>query len=121
MTLYAADAADALTDLTEAGAAVTFAKVTPGVYDPTTDTWTDAVDASVSGFATQLAADLAVYQALGLVLGQTESLLFAPTVPGATPVLGATVTWAGISYTVRSVSTMSPDGFTVLATVIVSR
>ena len=118
---YTADAAGALADITSAGAAVTFTKITPGVYNAATDTWTDAVDLTVTGFAIQTGQNIVLYQALGLTLTDSPTLLFAPTTFGATPALGATVTFGSFVYTVRSVASLSPDGNAILSRVIVSR
>jgi len=118
---YATEAASALADITAAGSAVTFAKETPGVYDKTTDTWTDAVDLSVSGFAIATGKDPVLYQALGLVVAETQSLLFAPTTAGAVPCLGSTVNWGAIDYTVRALDTINPDGSAILTRVVISR
>lgn len=121
MATYAQDHASALLDLTEAGSAVTFTHITPGVYDAGTDTWTDAVDASVSGYAIRTRGNPLRYQALNLVQSESPSLLFAPTTYGAQPVIGSTVTWGGVTYTCRDVEPVEPDGNAIICKVVVSR
>lgn len=120
-TSYAQDHAGALLDLTEAGAAVTFTHVTPGTYDASTDTWTDAVDASVSGYAIRTRGNPLRYQALNLTQSESPSLLFTPTTYGQQPAIGSTVTWDSVSYTARDVEPVEPDGTAILSKVVVSR
>ena len=118
---YTADAAGALADVTAAGSAVTFTKITPGVYNAATDTWTDAVDLTVTGYAIEVGKNPLIYQALNLILSDAPTLLFTPTTYGAAPALGATVVWGGISFTVRSIVNLAPDGTVILSRCVVSR
>lgn len=121
MSDYTSDHASALADVTEAGVAVTFTMVTPGTYDAATDTWTDAVDASVSGYAIRTRGNPLRYQALGLVQSESPTLLFTPTTYGDQPVVGSTVTWGGVVYTVKDVEPVEPDGNAILCKVVVAR
>lgn len=121
MATYDQDHASALLDLTEAGASVTFTHITPGTYSASTDTWTDAVDASVSGHAIRTRGNPIRYQALNLVQSESPTLLFAPTTYGQQPALGSTVTWDSVSYSARDVEPLEPNGTAILSRVIVSR
>lgn len=58
-------------------------------------------------------ADQTRYEALGLVVSETVTLLVAAselTAAGFTPMVGDPLVWAGIAYTVREISTLDPDG-----------
>ena len=118
---YESDHAGALADVAEAGAAVTFTLERAGLYDPATDTSTGATTTTVAGYAVQVEGDPERYRALGLVEGEAPTLLFVPSTFGALPPLGARVTWASASYTVRAVDPLRPDGNAILANVIVAR
>lgn len=118
---YADDATGALNDITDAGASVTFTQQTPGVYDAATDTFTGAATVTVAGSAVEIPGDADVYAALELVLLQARTLLFGASTYGAAPALGASVTWGGAVYTVRSVDGVSPDGNAIISTIVVAR
>lgn len=116
---YAVEHAGALADVTEAGAAVTFSKVSQGSYDPETDTATPSTS-TVAGSAVRVPGDPERYSRLNLVESKAVTLLFAPTTFGDTPALGATCSWGGETLTVRDVEPLAPDGNTIIATVVVS-
>jgi hypothetical protein len=118
---YADDATGARNDLADAGASVTFTQATPGVYDETTDTFTGGATVTVAGSAVEVGGDPNVYAALELVQSEAPTLLFSSSTYGALPALGASVTWGGAVYTVRSVDTVAPDGVAILATIVVAR
>ena len=118
---YADDHAAAHADVADAGAAVTYTKVTPGVYDPTTDSWTPTVNATVPAVAMEVGKNPVLYQALGLVSSEAPTLLTVADVYGTVPVLGSTVVWGGNSYTTRSVVPFSPDGTVLTSRVVVAR
>lgn len=120
MTAFAADHADALADITAAGVAVTFTKIVPGTYDAATDTWTDEDDLSVAGAAIRVRGDPERYEGLGLEVDKAATLLFAATTYGTAPSLGATVSFGGVTYTVRHIDPVSPDGTPIIARVTVS-
>lgn len=120
MTKYAADHAGALADLTEAGAAVTFTRTTPGTYDAATDTHTAPVTSSVTGSAIKVSGRPKKYEALGLKESEAPTLLFAPTTYGSLPALGASVTFGGTTYTVRDVDSVAIDGTAIIAYVVVA-
>ena len=118
---YADDATGARNDLADAGASVTFTQQTPGVYDEATDTFTGAATVTVAGSAVEVGGDPNVYAALELVQSEAPTLLFSSSTYGALPALGASVTWGGAVYTVRSVDAVAPDGVAILATIVVAR
>lgn len=121
-SIYAADAADALADIREAGAAVTFPGAIPGtagVYDPATDTWsagTPATDAT--GYALEIEGDPDTYRALSLIQSNPVTLLIAASGLGITPRPGVVMTWAGTAYTIRLSNPTGPDGTPILWTVV---
>lgn len=118
---YADDATGARNDLADAGASVTFTQQTPGVYNEATDTFTGAATVTVAGSAMEIAGDPDTYAALELVQSEAPTLLFSASTYGALPGLGASVTWGGAAYTVRSVDALAPDGVAILATIVVAR
>lgn len=121
MTAYATEHASALDQITEAGVAVTFTKIVPGEYDAEADTWTDADDQSVTGYAIRVKGDPETYRSLGLVEHEAPTLLFAPDTYGELPALGATVAFGGETYTVEDVDPVAPDGTAIIARVVVQR
>ena len=115
---YAADHADALSSIREAGAAVTFQTGTPGTHAPTTGLFTTPTTATVPGVALRVTANRReedAYRAAGIVSDRVVALLFAPTTFGSLPTLGATVTWNGETLTVKGVTPVAPDGTAILA------
>lgn len=118
---YAEDHASAVADVADAGTTVTFTHVTPGTYDASTDTWTDAVDASVSGYAVQDRADPEQYRSLNLVEGAAVTLFFTPSTYGDKPAIGSTVSWDSETWNTRAVSPVAPDGTAIGCYVVVSR
>lgn len=102
----------------------TFTKASPGTYDAATDTFTTPTTSTVTGSAIKVRSkdsEVRRYEALGLVLADTLTLLFTPTTYGDTPEVGSSVEWAEQTYTVRTVETIAPDGVTIAARVGVSR
>lgn len=120
MASYATEAASALADVTAAGAAVTFTKVAPGTYDGTTDTWSNPTNASVSGYAIRVRGNPDTYEKLNLIEALSNTLLFTPSTYGQVPALGSEVVWDGVTYTVRDVNQLAPDGKAILSRVVVS-
>jgi hypothetical protein len=122
MTLYATEAADALATLAEAGAAVTFTQTIPGTYDAATDTWSAASTVTVTGYAIRdTGGDPRRYAALSLVQSEAPRLLFGSDTAGSLPAPLSTVVWGGITYTVRDIEPVAPDGTAIVAYIIVSR
>jgi len=99
--------------------AVTFTHTTPGTYDATTDTTTSPVTTTVTGNAMQVRGDPETYKALGLVEYEAPTLLFVAQTYGEVPQVGDTTDWASITYTVKSVQPLAPDGYVILARVVI--
>jgi hypothetical protein len=122
-TKYAADAADALEMIAEAGATVTFPGAvpgTPGVYDPLTGTWSGGTGATdATGSAVQIEDDPERFQSIGLVLVNPITLLIAAKNLAITPAPGMLFLWASRMYMVKDVEAVDPAGDgAVLYTVI---
>jgi hypothetical protein len=112
VSVYAADHADALEMIREAGSAVTFQTGTPGTHDPATGTFTSPTSTTVTGYAMRVSAgrdDEVHYRAEGLTVGEVITLVFAPTTMGQLPTLGATVSWASETLTVRALRPTAPN------------
>ena len=118
---YAAEHAGALVDISAAGAAVTFTYATAGTYDAATDTYTTPTSTTVSGSAMQVRGTPEQNVVLGLVESEAPTLLFAPTTYGGVPEPGYTVSWNSVTYTVKAVTPVAPDGTVILARVVVAR
>lgn len=110
----------ALASVTRKGTAVTFS-YTSDTYNGLTDV-TTSVSATVLGYAVRVGGNPIRYRDLGLSLTEAPSLLVAPTTYGQAPPLGATVSWGSLTYTVRDVAPVDPDGSgSIVCTVIVVR
>jgi hypothetical protein len=107
--------------LARKGAPVTFTHVTPGTYDPATDTSTGGTTVTVTGSAMQIEGDPEVYARLGLIQSENPTLLFAPSVVGVLPVLGSTVVWGTDTLTVKDVEPLAMAGIATAARIRVSR
>lgn len=101
------------------GAAVTFTTTTQA-YDPATDTLTPTTS-TVAGQAVQVAGDPERYRDLGLIETEARTLLVAPTTFGQVPAVGAAVTWGGVTWTVRWLEPVAPDGTAIVVEIVVSR
>lgn len=121
MSIYTSDHAGALADLAEAGASVTFTFASPGTYTASTGLFSGDTTTTVTGAAIRIAGNPLRYQALGLTQTEAPTLLFAPTTFGSLPVLGASVTFGGVTYTVRDVEPLALDGTAILANIVVAR
>jgi hypothetical protein len=119
MSAYAEMHSVARAQIADAGLPVTFSKVT-NEHDAATDTLTPTT-LTVAGHAAQVRSDPKRYAELGLLMTQTITLLFAPTVFGRRPDPGYTVRWAGQDWTVRDVEVVAPDGNAIVCRVVVSR
>ena len=123
-TKYADELADALADITEAGAVVTFPGAVPGTagtHDPATDTWgggTAATDATGRGI--EIPGDPDTYRTLSLIQSNPVTLLLAASGVTITPRAGMPFVWpaGGTPYTVRLATPMGPDGTPILWTLV---
>lgn len=115
---YAPEHASALADIRNAGAAVTLVKSTR-TENPLTGRTTVATS-SVAGYALRVSGEPKEYERLGLVETEAPTFLFVPTTFGDEPELGAETTFAGLTYRVRDVQAVAPDGVGVLYRLVMS-
>lgn len=86
-----------------------------GAYNPLTDTWSGGPTATaVTGAAVEVPGDPDRFAALGLVLANPVVLLVAATGLEITPAPGMAFTWGGVTYTIKNVEKVAPDGVTVV-------
>lgn len=104
---------------------VTFTRGAPGVYDPATDTWSAGSVTTITGSAIQVKGDPQKYQALELVMSTNPTLLFTPSVYPLRAFTeefvlpGDHVDWNGVTFTVKDVDPVAPDGFVIVARIVV--
>lgn len=116
---YAAEWADALADVLEAGAPIVF-KGTTSTLDEATGRSTAPQTVIVAGQALQKRGDPEQYALLGLSPSQAVLLLFIPNIYGAMPALGLSADWAGQTYSVKDVDPIKLDGVALGAFIVVS-
>lgn len=116
---YAAEHADALADIADAGAPTVFSRVAQTV-NAATDRRTRSTT-TISGSAIQVKGDPNRYRQLSLIESQAPSLLFAPDTYGDLPKEGDTVTWAGVGYTAKDVTPIALDGVVIAARIVIAR
>jgi hypothetical protein len=107
--------------LARKGAAVTLTGVTPGTYDPATDTTTGASTVTLDGHAMQIDGDPDLYTQLGLIESENPTLLFKPDSGSVPDVLGWTLVWGGEPLTIKNVQRLAMAGPTTAAKLVVSR
>lgn len=117
---YVAKHARALEKLEEAGVAVSFRVSTPGEYNELTDEIGEPTITSVDGRAVEIPADPEEYEARNLILSQTITLFFVPTVMGELPDQHSTVAWAGSLRTVSALIPIRPAEVVIAAKVMVT-
>lgn len=111
--------AKALGKLKARGAiAVAFTVVTPGAFDPLTETDSPPTSSTVSGWAVELPGDPEEYAAMELIGTEAITLMFAPDTLGDKPPLGSSIEWAGAARTVKQTFPIRPFGDLVAAKVI---
>ena len=118
-SVYADDVAGAAADLAAAGAPVTITRDTSD-YNAATDSTVPSSTTSATS-AVQRKSDWRKVQALGLTLSKTVTLLVAASGMAFDPQMGDTLTWNGVTYAVKDVQTLAPDGTAIVHTVIGSR
>ena len=100
----------------------TFTHSMPGTYDAATDTFAPPETWTLTGSAMQVRGDPDVYKALSLIESEAPTLLWVPEIYGdAAPDLGWTCVWSNVTYTVRSVLPLAPDGVVITAKIVVAR
>lgn len=100
------------------GEAVTCTKITPPAVDSGTGESGAPTTATVSGYAIERPGERKDYGAGGLTQQDTRTLEFVPDTAGEEPARGATLSWAGQTYTVASVDPKTISG-TVKGSVLV--
>jgi len=109
----------ALENITEAGRPVTFSE---DVRTYTPETGISSVSrVTVAGQAIRVQGSRKQYEILKLSPRDTISLLFAATLFKTFPAMGMKVTWGNITYIVRFVSRIAPDGDTIISRVVISK
>ena len=117
MATYTPEQADAFADIQDAGASVTFSRITRGVYNPLTGdnggTTTTATSVAIARVPT--GSDVERVRALDLVNKRTVVLIVAGLALATAsfrPIPDDVVTWSGEDFVVRDVSILAPDGVT---------
>jgi hypothetical protein len=117
MATYTPEQADAFADIKDAGASVTFSRITRGVYNPLTgdNGGTTTTATSVAIARVQTGSDVERVRALDLVNKRTVVLIVAGLALATAnfrPLPDDVVAWAGEDFVVRDVSILAPDGVT---------
>lgn len=92
-----------------------------------TDGSSTVAETTIAGSAIQVRGKPDTYRALSLIESQAPTLLFTPTdydlAAGSDDFVkpGDTVVWAGQTYTALGISPVAPDGFVILARIVVQR
>lgn len=107
--------------------ATTFTRTLAGIYDAINGVWSAPPSTiTIAGNAIQVRGNPQRYQAKGLEISTMPTLFWTPATYGLrafTPdcvLPGDTVVWAGITYSVKDVEPISPDGIVIAARIIVS-
>lgn len=117
---YVSEWADALADVAEAGAPVSFSDPSSGgTYNTDVGTMDGTAPVTVTGKAVRVRGNPLRYQALSLIESSAPTLLFVPDIYGQLPTLDMSVPWAGETYNVKDVSPIDPDGLGAIAAKIV--
>jgi hypothetical protein len=118
---YVAKHAKALAKLQEDGVPVVFVDevIDASHYNPLTDGQTDPTVESVPGNAVEIPGNPEEYEKLELIVYQTITLLFVPTVMGQTPKIGNRVVWAGELRTVKYHFPIRPAGVLIADRVLI--
>jgi len=116
---YVQEHADALKDLIEAGAAVTFSQY-HRTFDPLTNRSQLALIETIAGYAIEVPKNPEKYKELDLIVEDAPTLLFVPTNLGYLPELGGSCSWAGAGWNVRDISPLALDGPPIMARVVIS-
>lgn len=102
---------------------ITFTRTALAV-DPATEVAVETVT-TITGSAIQVAGDPRRYAADGLTLSTMPTLFFTPTTYALRAFTdefvkpGDTVVWQSVQYVVRAVDPIAPDGFVIVARIIV--
>jgi hypothetical protein len=118
---YNGQHAGALALVTRKGASVTFTRRSPGTHTATTGRFASASSSSIAGSAVQVASEPEQLRALSLVETDAPTLFFVPSTYGQMPDELDEVTWNSLTYRVRAIQRIAPDGTAIAARVVVSR
>lgn len=117
---YDAVAKRALVTIGKKGTDVTF----PGtgssgdIYDPFTETWSGTGTADASSKAVQIQGDPDRFASLSLSMVNAVTLMVAASGLAVVPTAGMAMEFAGVTYTVKDVDPVAPDGTPIIYTVI---
>lgn len=101
---------------------VTFTRHVAGTYNPETDTETGGSSTTIVGSAfAKMSGAEEIFGAGTIITESQRLLLFTPTTYGQYPVQGDTVVWEGLTWNVRKVKTLAPDGVAILSYALVER
>ena len=120
MSDYTGDYTSALADVQAAGSAVTFSPV-GGAFTPGTGVIGASAVSAVSGYAISSKNNPLTYARLSLSEAEAQTLFFVPSTYGAAPALASTVSWGGVTYAVKDVATVAPNGTAIAARVVIGR
>lgn len=98
---------------------VTFTRTTQ-VEDPLTGLLTPTVT-TITGNAIRVRGSPETMRALALIDSEAPTLLFDATTYGDRPAPGDTVVWESLTWTVRDVNPVAPDGVTIISRVVITR
>lgn len=107
--------------LARKGAAVTFSRTTPGVYDGLTGFTAPPTTTTISGSAMEIEGDSDLLLTLGLIASDTQTLLFRPATAGTLPALEWDVVWGGATLTVKHIQRLAMAGTPTAAKIVVAR
>lgn len=82
-----------------------------------------ATTTTITGNAIRVRGSPETYRALGLIDSEAPTLLFTPDLYDSAnrPAPGDTVVWESLTWTVRDVNPVAPDGITIIARVVITR
>jgi hypothetical protein len=104
---------------------ITFTRTDPGTYDPETGLHTGESTSTITGTAIQVRGDPQRYEVQSLNLATMPTLLFSPTSYNLSAFSddfvrpGDTVVWRTVTYTVKDVEPIAPDGVVIMARIVV--
>lgn len=76
---------------------------------------------TITGSAIRVRGLPQTMRALGLIDSEAPTLFFTPTTYGDRPAPGDTVVWELLTWTVKDVDPIAPDGITIAARVVITR
>lgn len=118
---YAATHASALATAKRKGEAMTFTLANPGTHSPTAGTFSSASTSTVAGYGVRSRGDPKVYEALKLTPREAPTIFFVPSTYGQLPALNSKVPFESVTYSVRSIDPIAPDGTAIAARVVISK